>query len=121
MKLKFTALFFSVMFTASALPALAFPGENMRCEVKRTNDGFVALRRGPSAKTQLLLKLKNPIGRSVYVDNVFPTKRTNGWIKVDAFRYDTRFAEDDDRSVAWSGSGYIRANLIDWSSCNNAG
>jgi hypothetical protein len=95
-------------------PAHAFqPGE--RCLVKKTGDGFVALRKGPTVKSKRVRKLKRN------TDNVFPMKLSKGWAFVDAASYDSNYAEDDPRHVSWFGKGFLRADLIDWASCNNAG
>jgi hypothetical protein len=81
------------------------------CELKQTKDGFVALRKGPSAKSKLIYKLANYF-------RVFPTTRNNTWVYVEAAIPE---ASGVPPRLDWSGAGYVKSSLIDWSTCNNAG
>lgn len=74
------------------------------CELKQTSDGFVALRKTPSIKSKRIKKL--------YVGDfrVSPIGPVNAWVKVVA-----------GQPEGWSGTGYVRSDLVDWNNCNNAG
>jgi hypothetical protein len=99
------------LFTSAMPQAQAFQnGEG--CELKQTRDGFVALRSGPSAKSKLRHKLLEGIFR------VFPTEKNYTWVYVSTAISE---ASGVPASQDWSGEGYVKSNLIDWSSCSNAG
>jgi hypothetical protein len=79
------------------------------CYVKQTSDGFVALRQGPRVTAKRIRKLNGDY-------RVQPVGPIRAWVKVEVFEL-----TDDETINGWSGKGYVRSNLIDWSSCNNAG
>jgi hypothetical protein len=54
----------------SLSPVQAFE-KDQGCEIKRTRDGFVALRKGPSRSSKLIHKLKPEFHR------VFPEQKNN--------------------------------------------
>jgi hypothetical protein len=85
------------------------------CSLKLTRDGFVALRSGPSVSAQRLHKLKPAFHR------IFPETQNNAWVFVTVGGY----GDPDEEGVPLKernvGEGYVRSNLIKWSSCSNAG
>jgi hypothetical protein len=83
--------------------------EGEMCIVKQTRDGFVALRQGPRVTAKRIRKLTGDYRFTV----IGPIR---DWVKVDAIEM-----TEDETIDGWSGKGYVRSNLIDWSSCNNAG
>jgi hypothetical protein len=92
-------------------PAHAFEkGEG--CQLKPTSDGFVSLRKGPSASSKRLHKL------NLEFHLVFPDRKNNSWVRVDVASPE---AWDVPVSKQWEGSGYVKSSLIDWSTCSNAG
>jgi hypothetical protein len=84
------------------------------CEIKQTQDGFVALRKGASVKTRLVHRLKPEFHR------VFPDRRNNTWVRV----FVGGFGDPDEQGVPMKerdvGSGYVKSSLIVWSSCSMA-
>jgi hypothetical protein len=98
----------------AALQAQAFQkGEG--CDLKPTSDGFVALRTGPSTKAQRIHKLKPDIHR------IFPDRRNNSWVHVSIGGYGDPEEEGVPLKERNVGDGYVKSNLIDWSSCSMAG
>jgi hypothetical protein len=83
--------------------------EGESCYVKQTSDGFVALRTGPRVTAKRIRKLNGDY-------RVSPIGPIRAWVKIRATEM-----TDDETIDTWSGKGYVRSDLIDWSSCNNAG
>lgn len=78
------------------------PGES--CHLKRTSDGFVALRKAPSVTAQRIRKLYFGQYR------VSPIGPIGQWVKVVA-----------GKPEGWSGRGYVRSSLVNWNACDSAG
>jgi hypothetical protein len=108
------AFVFAVGLSVSAIPqAYAFQkGEG--CDLKQTQDGFVALRKGPSTKSRLIHKLNPQFHR------IFPDKRNNSWVHVVIGGYGDPEEEGVPVSERDVGDGYIKSSLIIWSSCGMA-
>jgi hypothetical protein len=106
-----TALFIFAATMLFAGTAYAFQAGDS-CDLKRTSDGFVALRDGGSIHARLLHKLRPSFHR------VFPTEPNPTWVYVSVASPESW---DVPTSQQWSGEGYIRSSLIKWNSCSNAG
>jgi uncharacterized protein YraI len=75
-------------FMVCALTVAASPASaTIYCGLKKTADGFVSLRTGPSADAPLILKMKP--GDEVQIDQ----GEQNGWIKVIWWRGDDRLSK----------------------------
>jgi hypothetical protein len=82
------------------------------CNLKSTRDGFVALRSGPSGSARRIHKL-NP-----EYHYIAPTARSNSWVYVSVGSPESW---DVPPGKQFSGEGYVKGSLIDWSSCSMAG
>jgi hypothetical protein len=108
MTLKFliacTALTLSFATTSSQADPYQ-PGYG--CYLKKTSDGFVALRAGPNAKSKRLHKLTS----KYYVG---PAARGGKWVAV-TVSADDGYELDDPRK--FYKTGYVASSLINWNDC----
>jgi hypothetical protein len=109
---KSTILILALGLCIIAVPQAQAFQKGEGCDLKQTNDGFVALRKGPSVKSKLLHKLVAGTFR------VSPNEKNTSWVYVSAAIPE---AAGVPASQDWSGEGYVKSNLIDWSTCGNAG
>jgi hypothetical protein len=100
----------AVLAALFLLPA-ARAGATAYCEIRQTDDGFVALRAGPSATTELLEKMTS--GDEILLGQ----GRVGKWVEVIFWR-GGRFASgmnpDGDPATA---RGWMHENLIAEDSC----
>jgi hypothetical protein len=108
MTLKFLIACTALTLSLATTSAKADPYQpGYGCYLKKTSDGFVALRAGPSAKSKLLHKLTS----KYYVG---PEARGGKWIAVRAGK-NVDYDFDDIRK--FSKDGYVASSLINWNDC----
>jgi hypothetical protein len=100
----------AVLAVLLLLPA-ARAGATAYCEIRQTDDGFVALRAGPSARSEMLEKMRP--GDEVLLGQ----GRVGRWVEVTFWR-GGRFASgrNPDGDPATAG-GWMREDLIAEDSC----
>ena len=95
MRITIPALVLAAVLAGSALPAYA----TAFCEVRKTSDGFVALRDAPSASGKRIWRLKP--GEMVQIDDTRKTGK--GWTAV-IYRSEDRKTEK---------AGWVNSRLIE--------
>ena len=90
----------ALSYTALCLPAQA----SLFCEVKKSRDGFVALRASPDAGSKMLARMKAN-------DEVFLTgEKRNGWERIKYWPANDRLTKGESARTI---TGWVNAKLID--------
>ena len=101
---KFTTAAFSMVFLAAMQLGSTTSLATGFCNVKKTADGFVALRAGPSSKAKILGRMKSS-------DEVLIGLGQHGnWIEVTWWRGSDRFDKGYDHT---SGQGWVNMRFIE--------
>lgn len=100
MKLRLLIAFVATAALMQATPAAA----TVFCGLKKTKDGFVALRDGPRADAKLIVKMKR--GDEVQIDQ----REEGDWIEVTWWRGDDRLSK---RFGGRGRQGWMNRALVD--------
>jgi hypothetical protein len=98
----------AALFVAVSAPGTA--SAMVVCWVKKTSDGFVALRAQPSPEGRLIAKMRG--GDVVWGDPDSKVKDRNGWTYVNWVKKSTHEATGG-VTVKIDGKGWVRASLIE--------
>jgi len=100
--LSFAAFIGVALFGASPAPATEF------CGIRKTPDGFMALRAQPNAKGKLVARMK--VGDEVMINNIVAEK--NGWTRVYWFK-GGRFQGETARGIENADAqGWVNGKLL---------